>query len=1015
MACGAPIVAIDAARETRKTVTALFCDLVGSTTLGEQHDPEVLRPVLQRYFDEMRGAVERHGGRVEKFIGDAVVAIFGLPVAHEDDALRAVRAATEMHERLEALSDGASIPLAARIGITTGEVLVPGDDTPIIGDAMNTASRLQSAAEPGWVLIGDPTWHLVREDVEAEVVEPLQAKGKAEPVPAWRVRAVVPSAARNETPFVGRDREMQRLEEALADAIDARSSVLVTILAPPGVGKSRLAAAFAAGVEARATVLVGQTPSYGEGVTFAPLVELLSQAAGRSSDDAEAVASVLRERVASQPDGTSIADRIAQFLGVGEALGADASWAVRRLFEVFASDRPLVVVLEDLHWAEPPMLDLVDAVVERVHGSVLFLTLARPELLEQRPTWGAGKLRATTTTLPPLSADATRRMADLLLGDAPGSVVDRVCDTAEGNPLFLEQLTAMLRDQGLLVDGEWQGPADAEVEIPVTLQSLLAARLDRLDPVPRLLLERASVEGRRFRTATLRALAPEVDPGDVEPAMASLDRSGFVQSEDAAGDVWRFAHALVLEAAYRGLSKGQRAELHEALADWMLVEDADRADVDEAIARHLERALHLREELGLRDELSVALSTRAGALFAAAGSRAFGVLDLMTARELLGRAAVLLPELDPLRLELLPNLGVALSETGRSDETEVLLTNAVEQSRAAGSERNALRATVQLLSNRIYRSPTETEIDAAVSEAEAAVDALEALDDDVGLAEAAIALEYLEFMRGRVARSHEWTFRALRQGLAAGRLRESAQAAGDVVGHAVLGPLPFDRFPAIAEERVFPLGEPISTSAGHALMATNSLAIGDESGFLEHERRWRQVIERNGLSWLGATHALVIANVEIWVGNAERSERRLNEARNVLVTLGDIWWVSSLDTALCAAVRAQGDSQLFLRLADAFDASTSVPDRDILVRRNLIRSQALLLRGSAADAEVAARRGLELAASTDLALAHPDALLTLADALNARGLTEEAASARGEAVDRLRAKGMTAAVARLGG
>jgi class 3 adenylate cyclase len=1016
-ACGTPLGASIASREVRRTVTALFCDLVGSTTLGETHDPEVLRPVLDRYFTVMRAAVERHGGRVEKFIGDAVVAIFGLPVAHEDDGLRAVRAAVEMHERLETLSQASPIPLEARIGITTGEVLVPGDDSLILGDVMNTASRLQSAAGPGEVLIGEPTWRLVRGGVAADAVEPVHAKGKAEPVSAWRVASVHPPAARNATPFVGRDRHMRMFEGALEDAVDAGAGVLVTVLASPGVGKSRLAASFAAEVRERATVVVGQTPSYGEGVTFAPLVELLSQAAGRPSGEAEEVAAALREHLAAQPDGPSIGDRLAQFLGVGEARGADTAWAVRRLLEVLASQRPLVVVLEDVHWAEPPMLDLADAVVERVHGRVLFLCLARPELLEQRPSWAAGKPRAVTTTLPPLSPTDTRRVAELLLGDkTPPSVVDRVCETAEGNPLYLEQLAAMLEDQGLLVGGAWVGSEDAALEIPETLQALVAARLDRLDPVPRLILERASVEGRRFRAAAVRALAPEVQADDVEPAIASLDRSGLVQPEDEGGGRWRFAHALVLEAAYRGLSKGQRAELHEQLGDWISGEDADQADVEELVARHLERALHLREELGPRDERSSALSARAGALFADAGSRAFGALDLITARDLLGRAAVLLPSRDPRRLDLLPNLGVALTETGRPEETEALLSEAVEQSRAAGSERDALRSTIQLLSNRVYRSPTEVEIDAAVTEAEAAADALGVLGDDIGLAEAAIAIEYLEFMRGRVARQYEWAFRSLRHALAAGLPRESAQAAADLVGAAVVGPLPFDRFAAAAEEGLFPFDEPISGSAGHALMAIGSLAAGDEAGFLEHELRWRDVVGRHGLSWLGATHSLVIANVEIWAGRPGAGERRLREAREVLVTLGDIWWVSTLDSSLCAAVGAQKRQQEFLRLADALEASAAVSDRQVLVRRNLLRSRALLLRGSAAaDAEVAARRGIELVESTDLELDHADALLTLAEALDARGLGQEAVTAREAAVARLQGKGNLAAVALLEG
>ena len=705
------------------------------------------------------------------------------------------------------------------------------------------------------------------------------------------------------------------------------------------------------------------------------------------------MAASLRARLAAEPDGPSVGDRLARFLGVGDALGADTAWAVRRLLEVLAAEQPVVVVLEDVHWAEPPMLDLVDAVIEHVHGHVLFLCLARPELLEQRPGWAAGKHRAVTTTLPPLAPADTRRIAELLLGEeTPISVVDRICETAEGNPLYVEQLTAMLRDQGLLVHGVWTGSDHAEIEIPETLQALVAARLDRLDLVPRLILERASVEGRRFRAAAVRALAPDVHRDEVDAATASLERSGLVQPEDETGGRWRFAHALLLAAAYRRLSKGQRAELHEQLADWIAVEDTDKADVDELVARHLERALHLREELGMRDERSAALSVRAGALFAAAGSRAFGALDLLTSRDLLGRAAVLLPELDPRRLDVLPNLGVALTETGR----------------------DALRATIQLLSNRVFRSPTGAEVDAAVAQAEASADAL-ARDDEVGLAEAAIAIEYLEFTRGCIARSHAWTLRALHHGLACGRFRESAQAAADVVGTAVFGPLPFDRFEALAETQLFPFDEPISTSAGHALMALGSLAAGDRPGFLEREQRWRDAIDRNGLSWLGAAHAIVIADVEIRVGDPEGAERRLRAARDILTALGDLWWVSALDSGLCAAVGAQDRVQEFLRLSDAFDASPAVLDRQILVRRSLLSSRALLLRGSAADAEVAARRGLELVTSSDLVLDHADALLTLADALDARGLGEDAATAREEAVVRLRRKGTLAAVAELGG
>ena len=1017
--CGAGLVAPGETR--RRLITALFCDLVGSTELGERLDAELLRRVLDRYFDAMRAAIERHGGTVEKFIGDAVVGAFGVPEAHEDDALRAVRAALEMRAAAAELDGGiddAEIRMLVRIAIDCGEAFADAaaaTEGRIVADAFNTAARLQAAAAPGEILVSAAAEPMLRGRVELAPLDPIGVKGKAEPLRAHRVLDIRPAPSRAETPLVGRDRHLTVLRQALEDTIDASACVLVTVLAPPGVGKSRLAAAFADAVREQTTVLIGQTPSYGDGVTFAPLVELLSQAAGQPGGDAEQVATALRARCADQPDGAAVGDRLAQVLGVGEALASDASWAVRRLFEVMAAERPLVVVLEDVHWAEQPMLDLADAVIERVHGPVLFLCLARPELLEQRPTWAAGKPRALTTTLPPLSPEDARRVAELLLGpQAPPPVVDRVCETAEGNPLYLEQLTAMLADQGLLVDGRWVGSADADVEIPATLQALLAARLDRLEPTPRLVLERAAVEGRRFRVAALRALAPDLGPEDIEGAIASLERRGLVQPEDEAAGRWRFAHAVVLEAAYRGLSKELRADLHVRLADWMIEADADQADVDESVGRHLERALHLREELGARDERSAALSERAGQLFADAGSRAFATNDFVTSRDLLGRAAALLPEGSARRLDILPNLGAALADSGKTEEAETLLSEAVEQARAAGSERDALRASVQLLVNRIYRSPTEAEIESAAVEARAAADAFEVLDDDVGLAEAALAIYYLEESRGRIAEARLWTSKAFRHALAAGHPREATAAAGDLVGHATVGPLPFDRFRGDAED-LLALGEPISGCVAHALMAVAALAVSDDLGFHEHEGRWRDVLDRHGLAWLAATHGLWIAFVEISVGKAEAAERRLREAREFLAAIGNIWWVALVDEFLCEAVRAQDRPREFLRLADAFEASVSLTDRGTLIRRQLLLARTHLLRGSTVEAETAARRAIKLLEPTDFATDHANALLVLAEVLDVRDLGEHAAAARREAIAKLRAKGNLAAVARLGG
>jgi class 3 adenylate cyclase len=1017
--CGECGTALSASGETRRRlVTALFCDLVGSTELGERLDAEVLRKVLDRYFDAMRAAIGRHGGTVEKFIGDAVLGTFGVPEAHEDDTLRAVRAALEMREaaaKLDREIDDPEVRILVRIAIDCGEAFADQASATqgrIVGDVFNTAARLEAAAQPGDVLVSAAAERMLRGRVDLVPLEPIELKGKAARVHAHKVVAVRAVPARIETPLVGRDRHLTALRQALEEAIEDRACVLVTVLAPPGVGKSRLAVTFADAVRERTTVLVGQTPSYGDGVTFAPLVELLSQAAGQPSVDAGEVAAALRRRLSAQPDGPAVGDRLAQVLGVGEALASDASWAVRRLLEVLAAEQPLIVVLEDVHWAEPPMLDLADAVIERVHGPVLFLCLARPELLEQRPTWAAGKPRVLTTTLPPLSPEDARRVAGLLLGpQTPTTVVDRVCETAEGNPLYLEQLTAMLADQGLLVDGRWVSSEDADVDIPETLQALLASRLDRLDPTPRLILERASVEGRRFRIAAIHALAPDVGQEEFEAAIASLERRGLIPPEDEAAGRWRFAHALVLDAAYRGLSKELRADLHERLADWMTVEDADQADVDESAARHLEHALHLREELGACDERFDALAARAGELFATAGSRAFTALDYITARDFLSRAAAHLPQGSPRRMEILPSLGAALADSGRAEESDVLLTEAVDQAHATGSERDALRASVQLLSNRIYRSSDEVEIESASLEARRAFDVFEASGDEIGMAEAATVVINLEYVRAHCYEAQRWATRAMFRALAAGRPREATQAAGDLVGMALVGPVPFTRFAADAEE-LLTARDPISDSPAHALMAAAALAAGDEASFRQSEERWRDVVDRHGLAGLAAAHGMEIAFVELWAGRAEAAERRLREARQFFTQIGNVWYMSVADEYLCEAVYAQERPREFLRLADAFAASSLMTDRHNLVKRQVVLARAHLLRGSAVEAEASARRALKLLESTDLIPDRVDALLALADALDERGMGDEAATARLDSIAKLRAKGNLAAVAR---
>jgi class 3 adenylate cyclase len=396
------------AGEARKTVTIVFTDVTGSTSLGEQLDPEALRGVMARYFETAQTVLERHGGTVEKFIGDAVMAVFGIPTMHEDDAVRAVRAAAELRDELETLNveleQERGVRIALRTGVNTGEVVV-GDPSAqqfyATGDAVNVAARLEQAAGPGEILIGDSTRHLVRDAVELEPVDDLDLKGKTDRVPAWRLAHVDPEAAgftrRMESPLVGRREELERLVEVYEQARDSRKPRLCTILAAPGVGKSRLAAELATHVGGEATVLLGRCLSYGEGITYWPLVEIAQQAEERF------------------PLGNMLAERprelIKTLTGSGQAGGSteEAFWAVRKLFEALARERPLVIVLDDVHWAEATFLDLVEHVLEFAEDTPLLLVaLARPEFLDKRPLWASNRDELTLIRLEPLSDNRPR-------------------------------------------------------------------------------------------------------------------------------------------------------------------------------------------------------------------------------------------------------------------------------------------------------------------------------------------------------------------------------------------------------------------------------------------------------------------------------------------------------------------------------------------------------------------------------------------------------------------------------
>jgi class 3 adenylate cyclase len=721
-------------------VSVLFCDVTGSTELGEQLDPEALRALLARYFEQMKAIVERHGGSVEKFIGDAVMAVFGVPVVHEDDALRAVRAAVEMRDAFPALG------CQGRIGVTTGEVVTGTAERLATGDGVNLAARLEQAAAPGEVLIGDATFRLMRDAVEVEEVPPLGLKGKSEPVVAHRLLSVSGDQAyarRLDAPMVGRETELGRLRDTFGQAVRDRSCQLFTVLGAAGIGKSRLLLEFLATCEG-AMILRGRCLPYGEGITYWPVVEVAKQLPADAFDGAgtEAVAALLRDE-----DVATSREEIA--------------YTCRKLLERVASERPVVCVFDDIHWGEETFLDLVEHVADLSRDApILLLCSARPELLDRRAGWAGGKVNATTVLLEPLRPEDADAMIEAL-GHVDATLAERIREAAEGNPLFVEQMVALVKESG-----------NGDVVVPPTIQALLAARLDQLEPSERAVLERGSVEGRVFHRGAVEALAPE--EAGVVTRLTSLVRKELVRPDKpvfSGDDAFRFRHMLIRDAAYDALPKSTRADLHERFAEWLGSHGRDLLELDEILGYHLEQAHAFRKELGATADEGAALAERAAGYLESSGRRAYARGDAPAAVRLLRRAAALLPRESPARLRLLPPLGDALTEVGAWDDARAILSEGAATAAHIGDRGAAAEAAVAL----VY---VDLHTDAGASHAkgraelERSMKVFQELGDKAGLSRAIDSAAMIHSWAGESARALEGMEHAARLG------RERRPAAG---------------------------------------------------------------------------------------------------------------------------------------------------------------------------------------------------------------------------------------------
>jgi class 3 adenylate cyclase/tetratricopeptide (TPR) repeat protein len=642
----------------------LFVDIVDSTRLVTGADPEVVRRRVTRFFETVSQCVVQHGGIVEKFAGDAVMAAFGVPQAHEDDAHRAARAALAMRAAVDELE------LEARIGIEAGEVVVDGaESTFATGEAVNLAARLQEAARPGEILIGPTAYRLAAASLVVEDAGPLELKGIDGHLRAWRVMDVLDAPGRSlgpRAPLVGRDSELELLENTFNRSLRDRRAHLFTIYGEAGVGKSRLSREFLDGVE-RASVLIGRALPYGEGVTYWPLGEMVKAAAGISDDDPlEEAFEKLRECCAEE----AVADVLGLAAGLMEALEGERSpqeiaWAAREVMQGIADVQPLILLFEDIHWAEPPLLDLIEHLADWVRAPVLIVCLARPELLDARPGWGGGRVRSTAIELEPLSEDESAELVEQLLdqlagasGERPGSLPREALERAEGNPLFVEETIRMFLERG-----SSDGSAD---RVPDTLQALIAARIDHLAPDAKTLLQRASVVGRVFWKGALQHLSPDVP--DQEALIDDLLQREFLLREPRSSisgeTAYRFKHALIREVAYTGLAKLARAQYHARFAEWLAERTGE--ELVEIRAYHLDQAVEFLTELEgappeeLAQETAAALvkaAKRAIAREAYANARALGVRALelrptLGARYVAARAAWRLQDFATIQVEM---------------------------------------------------------------------------------------------------------------------------------------------------------------------------------------------------------------------------------------------------------------------------------------------------------------------------------------------------------------------------
>jgi class 3 adenylate cyclase/tetratricopeptide (TPR) repeat protein len=956
--------------EARKIVTVVFADVSGSTELGERLDPEALRRVMERYFAEARQALERHGGTVEKFIGDAVMAVFGIPAAHEDDALRAVKAAADMRAAIaglnESLERDRGVTLAVRTGINTGEV-VAGDpssgDFYASGDTVNVAARLEQAAEPGEILLGEHTYRFVRDVVDVEAAKPLDLKGKGNAVAAYRLLEVIEESQaatrRFDTPFVGRASELARLLDCFERSVAARAPALLTVLGPAGIGKTRLGSELIAAVGERATVLNGRCLAYGEGITFWPLQEILRG---------------LPDRPAGAPDPE-------------RARGTEETfWAYRKLFEALAQERPLLLMLEDIHWAEPTLLDLVEHVIEWTREApMVIVCLARSELLDERPDWLGERVE-----LQPLHHGEAETLVTALAFDLDAGARARALEVAEGNPLFLEHLLVLAAEDG------------QQLAVPQTIQALLAARLDRLQAEERTVLERAAVVGKEFWRGALVHLCPPAM--EVSVLLQRLVRRRLVHPERSSfpgEDAFRFGHILIRDVSYAGISKAVRAGLHERFADWL---ESRGSPYDEIVGYHLEQAVRLNEQVQEPDARALVLARRAADLLSESGTRAFARGDLPASRNLFERAVALLSPESDRRLMLQSSLGRCLLELGDAAEAEAVLADTARGAAVSAQRARELEALIELALVRQFSDTTYSTAE-LLEFGNAAVRELEVLGEDQVLARAwglVFQVHFTELQLGAadvaLERAIEYARRASDEAALEENLRSYASSA-------FWGPTPVPEAMRRCEQI-------LASSEGEFLQASVAGRLACLQAMVGKFDAARDLVTKSIAVFLDRGHLVaragnseLYAYVETLAGEHEAAARELREGYDTLERLGEKRVLSTIAGYLANSLYALGQDKEAQTLSARVEETAAADDVTSQVLWRRVRAKLAARRRAFDEGETLAGEAVALLEHSDAPDYEADAWRDLAHVRELAGRLDLAAEAAQRAVDLYEQKG----------